>query len=63
MRHILLPLTLYPCGTALAEPLDRSAFSCYDMNLRYFRVEPGAYRIEACASSHALKLAQILNID
>lgn len=63
MRHILLPLTLYPCGIALAEPLYRSAFCYYDMNLRDFRVEAGAYRIEAGSSSRDLKLSQTLNID
>ena len=56
MRHILLPLTLYPCGIALAEPLDRSAFCYYDINLRDFRVEAGS-------SSRDLKLSQTLNID
>lgn len=63
MRQVLLPLTLYPCGIALAEPLDRSAFCYYDMNLRDFRVEAGAYRIEAGSSSRDLKLSQTLNID
>lgn len=56
MRQVLLPLTLYPCGIALAEPLDRSAFCYYDINLRDFRVEAGS-------SSRDLKLSQTLNID
>jgi len=43
--------------------LDRSAFSYYDMNLRDFRIEAGAYRIEAGSSSRDLKLSQTLNID
>lgn len=43
--------------------LDRSAFSYYDMNLRGFRIEAGAYRIEAGSSSRDLKLSQTLNID
>lgn len=62
MRHVPPP-TLYPCDIALAEPLDRSAFSYYDINLRDFRVESGAYRIEAGSSSRDLKLSQTLNID
>ena len=56
MRHILLPLTLYPCGIALAVPVYRSAFCYYDINLRDFRVEAGS-------SSRDLKLSQTLNID
>lgn len=43
--------------------LDRSAFCYYDINLRDFRVEAGAYRIEAGSSSRDLKLSQTLNID
>ena len=43
--------------------LDRSAFSYYDMNLRGFRIEAGAYRIEAGSSSRDLKLSHTLNID
>ena len=43
--------------------LDRDAFAFYDMNRHAFRVEPGAYRIEAGASSRDLKLSQTLNID
>ena len=62
MRHVPPP-TLYPCDFALAEPLDRSAFCYYDINLRDFRVESGAYRIEAGSSSRDLKLSQTLNID
>ena len=43
--------------------LDRSAFCYYDINLLDFRVEAGAYRIEAGSSSRDLKLSQTLNID
>lgn len=43
--------------------LARDAFAHYDIQRHDFVVEPGAYRIEAGASSRDLKLIQTINID
>lgn len=57
-------VTLAPGETKRVEILlPRDAFACYDIVRHDFRVEPGAYRIEAGASSRNPQLTQILNID